>query len=78
MTLANISDAKAHLSALLEKVQRGEEVIISKAGKPIAKLVPFNRSDRKREPDILKGKLSIGEDFDEPLPDHIVKKFEGH
>lgn len=72
--ITNISEAKAQLSALIEKVLAGEEVIIGKAGKPVAKLVPFERNDEPRRPGALKGKIRIAEDFDE-LPKDIAEAF---
>ncbi len=72
MHITNISDAKAHLSSLIEKVMTGQEVIIGKAGKPVAKLVRFERSDENRYPGALRGKIEISEDFDE-LPEDISK-----
>jgi len=74
MLVTNISDAKAHLSALIEKVVAGEEVIIGKAGKPVAKLVRYERSTEPRRPGALKGKIRIGKDFDE-LPEDIAEAF---
>ena len=72
---ANIHEAKTHLSRLLKRVQAGEEVIISRAGTPIAKLVPIApRPDRK--PGRLKGRIRIAADFDAPLPDDIQRTFE--
>ena len=69
MHITNISEAKAQLSALIEKVVAGEEVIIGKAGKPVARLVRYERSQEGRSPGALKGKLTIAEDFDELPPD---------
>jgi prevent-host-death family protein len=74
MYVTNISDAKAQLSALIEKVMAGEEVIIGKAGKPIAKLIPYDRSEKPRRPGSLKGKIKIADDFDE-LPADISEAF---
>lgn len=74
MHVTNISHAKAHLSALIEKVAAGEEVIIGKAGKPVAKLVRYERSTEPRRPGALKGKIKIGKDFDE-LPEDIAEAF---
>jgi prevent-host-death family protein len=74
MLITNISDAKTHLSALIEKVVAGEEVIIGKAGKPVAKLVRYERSAEPRRPGALKGKIRIEKDFDE-LPDDIAQAF---
>jgi prevent-host-death family protein len=63
----NIHEAKTHLSRLLEKVQAGEEITISKAGKPVARLVPYQEPEPpKRKPGAWKGKIWISPDFDEP------------
>ena len=64
MHITNISEAKAQLSSLIEKVLAGEEVLIGKAGKPVAKLVRYERSNKKRIPGVLKGKIKIADDFD--------------
>jgi prevent-host-death family protein len=74
MHITNISEAKAQLSALIEKVMAGEEVIIGKAGKPVAKLVRYHRSEELRRPGALKGKIKISDDFDE-LPKDIAEAF---
>ncbi len=71
MHITNISEAKAQLSALIEKVMSGKEVIIGKAGKPVAKIVRYEQSKERREPGILRGKIHISEDFDE-LPEDIA------
>jgi prevent-host-death family protein len=76
MLINNISDAKSHLSELIEKVLRGEEVIIAKAGKPVVRLVPYVKDNSPRIPGRLKGKIKIAEDFD-ITPDQIIKDFEG-
>jgi prevent-host-death family protein len=74
MHIANISEAKAQLSALIEKVMAGEEVIIGKAGKPIARIVKYEASRQARKPGQLKGKIKIADDFD-ALPDDLAKAF---
>ena len=74
MQVTNISEAKAQLSALIEKVLAGEEIIIGKAGKPVAKLVRYERSQEDRRPGVLKGKIKIAKDFDE-LPGDIARAF---
>jgi prevent-host-death family protein len=74
MLITNISEAKAQLSALIKKVMAGQEVIIGKAGKPVAKLVRYERSDKPRHPGALRGKIKISDDFDE-LPEDIAKAF---
>ncbi|HIJ40854.1 MAG TPA: type II toxin-antitoxin system prevent-host-death family antitoxin [Deltaproteobacteria bacterium] len=72
MIIANISEAKAQLSALIERVMAGQEVIIGKAGKPVAKIVKYDPSEKPRKPGALKGKIKIAEDFDE-LPNDIAE-----
>lgn len=74
MLITNISEAKAQLSALIEKVMSGQEVIIGKAGKPVAKLVRYERSFKTRHPGALRGKIKISDDFDE-LPENIAGSF---
>ena len=74
MPITNISQAKAQLSALIERVRAGEEIIIGKAGKPVAKLVPFERPAEPRRPGALAGQIHIAEDFD-ALPDDLRESF---
>jgi prevent-host-death family protein len=75
MAVFNIHDAKTHLSRLLERVARVEEIFIAKSGRPIAKLVRITGEPRR--PGRLKGRIRIGPDFDEPLPDKILAAFRG-
>ena len=65
----NIHEAKTHLSRLLERVRQGEEIVISKAGTPIAKLSPIQQRPTRRVPGMDKGKVVIHPDFDDPLPE---------
>lgn len=76
MHITNISEAKASLSQLVEKVLRGEEVIIGKAGKPVAKLVPYDQDSSPRDlsQGIWKGQVWMAEDFD-VLPEDLIKTF---
>lgn len=76
MQIFNVHEAKTHFSKILAKVQAGEEVIIAKAGEPIARIVPI-QSQRLRLPDAAKGTLWVAEDFDAPLPDDLLDAFEG-
>ena len=76
MVEINIHEAKTHLSRLLNRVAAGEEIVISKAGKPIARLVPFDRPKIRREPGADKGRIWIAEDFDAPLPPSVQELFE--
>ncbi len=74
MILKNISEAKSELSALIEAVQRGEEVLIGKAGKPVARLVAYRGASEPRTPGALKGQIRISTDFD-VLPPDIADAF---
>ncbi len=74
MVVHTVSHAKAQLSKLLAKVEAGEEVVIGRNGKPIAKLIKFEPQRKTRTPNVLKGKLFIPEDFDE-LPEDIARAF---
>ena len=71
MSSVNIHEAKTHFSKLLEKVQQGEEIIIAKAGQPIAKLLPFTPERRKiAPPGGMEGQgFWIADDFDAPIDD---------
>jgi prevent-host-death family protein len=71
----NVHEAKTHLSRLLDRVAEGEEIVIAKSGRPVAKLVRVNLEPRK--PGRLKGRIHIAPDFDEPLPDEILTAFRG-
>ena len=72
----NIHEAKTKLSQLLEKVQAGEEVVIAKAGQPIARLVPINAPRKPRVPGSARGEIVLADDFDAPLPEEIQRYFE--
>ena len=71
----NIHEAKTHLSRLLERVAMGEEVIIAKAGKPVAKLVAVEPARRKFKFGSAKGKFVVPDDFNDPLPKEIEDLF---
>ena len=68
----NITEARINLSKILDQVRAGEEIIIAKSGKPVAKLVPFEKPPQDRKPGSAKGKIIIADDFDAPLPDDIL------
>jgi len=78
MLTVNVHAAKTHFSRLVDQAAAGEEIIIAKAGKPVAKLVPLTLPhDRpKRRLGILAGVAAIPPDFDAPLPDHVIDTFE--
>jgi len=73
----NIHEAKTHLSKLLRQVLSGEEIIITKAGEPIARLIPFAEKPAKRVPGTVTGQLWVAPDFTAPLPPEILDAFEG-
>jgi prevent-host-death family protein len=77
MSIINIHAAKTQLSKLLDVVAAGEEVIIAKAGKPVARLVPTQGVKQPRRLGTLAGKLHIPDDFDDPLSGDIIAQFEG-
>ncbi|MCG3198934.1 MAG: type II toxin-antitoxin system Phd/YefM family antitoxin [Candidatus Omnitrophica bacterium] len=76
MRVTNVHEAKTHLSRLLDQVSNGEEVVIGKAGKPIARLVPYQPPKKERRLGLLRGQIWMAEDFDE-LPEDILKTFYG-
>ncbi len=75
MTQVNVHDAKTHLSRLLERVAKGEEIVLAKAGRPVARLVPYIPEVSERRPGSARGDISISGDFDAPLPDEVRKSF---
>lgn len=77
MKVVNVHEAKTHLSRLLAQVAKGEEVLISKAGKPVARLVPFQGARREASMGMDRGRVRISDDFDAPLPDDLLAAFEG-
>ena len=72
----NVYEAKTHLSRLLDRAAEGEEIVLGKAGKPMARLVPLRAQQQPRTPGRLKGKIWIAPDFDE-TPEDIIAAFEG-
>jgi prevent-host-death family protein len=74
--VVNIHDAKTRFSKLLELVQLGDEIVIAKAGRPIARIVPFVAMPLRRKPGTANGLISMSPDFDAPLPDDLQKAFE--
>lgn len=73
----NMHEAKTHFSELVNAVSEGREIFIAKAGKPVARLVPLKEKKSKVRFGLLKGKIKIADDFDEPLPNDIIDLFEG-
>jgi len=73
----NIHEAKTHLSRLLEEVQSGEEIVIARAGRPVARLAPLSEAGEARQAGALRGRLWLAVDFDEPLPERATNPFRG-
>ena len=72
----NLYEAKTQLSALVDEAAAGAEFIIAKAGRPMAKLVPFRRPARRR-PGRAKGRMWVADNFDAPLPPDVLDRFSG-
>jgi len=75
MIVNSITEAKANFSALIEKVCEGQEIIIGRAGKPVAILIAFSKAKKARTPGSLHGKIRIAKDFEAPLPSDIATAF---
>jgi prevent-host-death family protein len=75
-TQVNIHEAKTHLSRLVRRAASGEEIVIARSGKPLAKMVAFGRLPVPRKPGSAKGRLVIDPTFDAPLPKGILAEFE--
>jgi len=76
MMTVNVYEAKTRLSQLLDLAASGEEVIIARAGRPMAKLIPYHVNQQERKPGYWKGKVKISKDFDE-LPEDLSQAFRG-
>lgn len=72
-----IEEAKTHLSRLLKEVASGDEVILTKAGKPMARVSRIEEGEPKIRFGVLKGRVKLAGDFDAPLPDELLSEFEG-
>jgi prevent-host-death family protein len=73
----NMHAAKTHLSRLVERVEAGEEIVISRAGRPVARMVAVRGPTGSRTPGRLRGRVRISDDFDAPLPDELAAAFAG-
>lgn len=74
--MVNIHEAKTHLSRLVERAAAGEEIVISKAGTPMARLVPFHPAPSRRSPGRMAGQIHLADDFDR-TPEEVLASFEG-
>jgi prevent-host-death family protein len=72
----NIHEAKTHLSKLLARVKEGQEVIIAKGGKPVARLIPIVEKPVRRIPGTAKSKILVSPSFNDPLPEDVLEDFE--
>ena len=77
MDTVNLYEAKTNLSQLIERAAHGEEIIIAKAGRPLARLVPLATRTSPRPLGSFAGQMKIGPEFDDPLPDDMQAAFEG-
>jgi len=73
----NMHEAKTHLSRLVERAAQGEEIIIARSGKPVAKLVPLTKDRTPRTPGSMRGQIRMADDFDAPLPPELLAGFRG-
>ena len=73
--VVNVHQAKTHLSKLLERVRLGEEIVLAKAGKPVARMVPVADHTARRTPGSARGRITVHDDFDAPLPDDLLDDF---
>lgn len=73
----NMHDAKTHLSRLAERAANGEEIVIARNGRPLAKLGPLDQPGKPRKFGFWKGKVWMSDDFDDPLPAEIQRYFDG-
>lgn len=76
MATVNTHEAKTRLSELLARTASGEEIIIAKAGRPIARLCPYEKGSAARVSGLDRGRVFVREDFDAPLPEDILREFE--
>ncbi len=77
MKRVNIHEAKATLSKLVERAEAGEEIVIARAGTPVAKLTPLAKARPRPRLGLLDGKFKIPDDFNAPLPESLLRAFEG-
>ena len=73
----SIYEAKTHLSRLIDRAAVGEEVVITRHGRPVAKLVPFAPKVKRRKLDLMRGEIRMDADFNATLPDEVLATFEG-
>jgi len=77
MEIVNINDAKARLSQLVDKAAAGEDIVVSRNGKPLVRITRLEAPKRRITFGLLEGRLMVPADFDAPLPDDVLANFEG-
>jgi prevent-host-death family protein len=77
MSVSTIHEAKTNLSRLIQKAERGEEVVIARGKTPVAKIVPIKKAKKKRTPGMFKGVFKVGPEFFEPLPEDELRLWSG-
>jgi len=77
MKVVNIHAAKTQLSRLVDEAAAGEEIVIARAGKPVARLAPLRTTGPRRKPGLMRGQIRIARDFDAPLPTEVLESFAG-
>ena len=76
MKTVNIYEAKTRLSQLVEEAASGEDVVIARAGRPVARLTRLQKTGHKRRLGLLDGRFRVPDDFNRPLPDEVLRAFE--
>lgn len=77
MRTVNMHEAKTHLSRLVDEASAGEEIVLAKAGKPVARLGPLQMARKRRRLGALAGRFTVPKNFDAPLPEEVLADFEG-
>lgn len=77
METVNIYEAKTRLSQLVDQAAAGEDVVVSRSGKPLVRITRLEAPKRQVKFGVLKGKVTVASDFDGPLPDDLIRSFEG-
>lgn len=77
MSTFNMHEAKTHFSKLVDAALQGESIVIARAGVPVVKLEPIQFKKTRYRFGVMKGKIKIAKDFDDPLPEELLKEFEG-
>ena len=76
MATVNVHEAKTNFSRILSRVESGEEIIIAKAGTPVAQIGPIRQKVKKRSPGSAKGRIVMKDSFFDPLPAEMIREFE--